>query len=275
MKKLSKIIACFVLALFTIVGLSGCTTEEIKLNTTEGIESATSVVPIEYSQTVAKDLFSLAISNMIKSSYTMKTEILWDIRSNHDIDYYTDTYGHYYINNSAVFSSYIEYNKFYGQEVSFSGNYYVTKLKDTSNNTEEYYVIHELISDEEEPQVIKIYNLYDNPVEENISIVEFTMLLADVTGGMLYQDGFSYITANNGIQNATIKIKDGLIHEISILNIDSPSQQLYCYESYTFNYDNLSIPNIPTTVQELVADGYVQESVDEAIMKRVDVPVPT
>ena len=135
-------------------------------------------------------------------------------------------------------------------------------------------MIHELISDEEEPQVIKIYNLYDNPVEENISIVEFTMLLADVTGGMLYQDGFSYITANNGIQNATIKIKDGLIHEISILNIDSPSQQLYCYESYTFNYDNLSIPNIPTTVQELVADGYVQESVDEAIMKRVDVPVP-
>lgn len=271
--KMKRILACFVIMLSCCIGLCACSVDEVKENTRAGVEASTSVVAIEYSQQLAKDLFANVVGNMSKHSYSMKDEYTYYDARHYITKYQTLTTYTYNKEDSTIFVS-----EYYGEVVEGSNvNYFskniVAKLKDTTNETEEYYLIENYSSDEENSDIVKTFKLRDEYEGIGVGPAGFLHLIPSITSGMCYTDGYSYINVefeqSNKKQIGSFKIKDGLLLEATVFMVDSTTSSLSIYEKITFDYDNLpETSEIPETIQELISDGYIEGNASEIISER-------
>ncbi|MBQ3048275.1 MAG: hypothetical protein IJD48_04625 [Clostridia bacterium] len=269
MKKLSKIMACFAMGVLGLIGLTGCTTEEIKKNTASAVESSTGVVAIEYSQGLARDLLSYAIGNMYNSAYSMFIEVK-TYNSDHYISSYTSV-GSYVYNKTdytiCVPDNFIIENS---KKVEYTCSSIVTKLLDTDTGIGDYYYLVTAVSNEEEPKIIKTYQ---QTTTIGIGPGDLTYLLPNIKSGMCYLDGYSYVNAEisnyNGQEGTnaliSVKIKDGLIHELTGTVLDDRGS-VAIVEHYAIAYKDLpEIPEHPQTKQELGDLGYVEGNIWEMV----------
>ena len=263
MKKLKKFLACFVISIFSIVGLSACTTEEIKNNTAASLEAATGIVAVEYSQALAKDLLAYAIANFNNNNYSYLMEYKTFDEDHYITDYqFMKSYVYNLTNETICVPGELQIKN--GAGIEFTYNSVVKRLKDTSNDTEKYYFIQNCISNEDEPREVKCYKQttkigYGGPGDLSVYIPQ-------VTSGMCYLDGYSYINIDGehysgNRQLVSIKIKDGMIYGLTG-TVYNDQGSLILIEKYTMEYDNLpEIPQTPETLQDLIADGYVEGNV--------------
>ncbi|MCQ2382391.1 MAG: hypothetical protein MJ060_00915 [Clostridia bacterium] len=245
MKKIILTACAFVLCVACGFGLTACSTEEVKENTSAVIETSTGMIPVEYSQGLATNLLQEALTNLRNVSYSFTLEhrdlVAGALQNVNNPGSQTKIT---FINDYGNTRLCLEYNQGVKQVVR--------ALKDADEDAR-YYVI--------DTKTRK----YSDPGAD-IGTIGFAPdpFLKNITDGMCY-NGISYI---NGCRDSgeekgyfQFQIKDGLIRScmVTYRNVDTmlPSGQTMV----SFSYENIKRPvNLPDTVAALESMGYQLEA---------------
>lgn len=241
MKKIILTACAFVLCVACGFGLTACSTEEVKENTSAVIETSTGMIPVEYSQGLATNLLQAALTNLNSYSYRFTVEtrnimggVLQDVENPgaHGAATYINAY-----DNNEVYMD--------------SDQLIVMKVLKNAENQSKYYRIN---------TTTKKYTEMSGDVGNG----SFSSLLTIVTDGMCY-NGISYINGrmdfNLQKEYTQVQIKDGLIKSIMLTYRDSDNMRITSQTIYNFSYENIERPvNLPDTVAALERMGYQLEA---------------
>ena len=272
MKKIKKIIVtafALVLCAACCFGLTACTTDEIKQNTSAAMEASTNVLPVEYSAELATSILQSAFSELRTRSYTMsgnqKVYISGALISSAGGGNLT------YINTKDRTEIYQTFSGGTGAK-TMKGEDVIKKLTDTTTSTTKYYYIDTATTTVDGHETLKYYREVDTDNFPNTMNLETA--LSYVTGGMCY-NGISYINCYNRFKTSSsdefytlayyqIQIKDGLIIKIDYTARTETYMEVSNTISMNYNYDNIEAKDLPDTIQELQTLGYIEGNIHTA-----------
>lgn len=242
MKKFLKACLCFVLVTCAALTFVGCSKKDVEEGTEAAIETATSIIPVEYTKETAQGILMTAYQKLMS---TEKVNMKGMCKTIHN-GIYTETKQEetvVYKNNSRYFY------------VDGGGNYkyIVGKYEDknyclnVTNKTAQSYA--ETVGDDIEGAVGAV------PAGVKADVMaSFSKIFSDVVSGRYY-DGVTYInivsTEEETITYYEVKIVDGNIVEMTSASNDS------VFNAFTFTYgDAVDASVIPDTL-----DGYTKSDV--------------
>lgn len=249
MKKILKVLLCFVVAFGATFGLVACDKEEIKENveigTEAAIEKSASIIPVEYRKETAEGIYKNALQKLLSSN---KVQIK-------GTDYYLEN--GMYIEKESEQTTMIKDGKRYlyydiaGLDKSVLGTYgeklVVIDLADKT------YIDATPVSDPDpEPGTATIVNAAVQALMK-LDLIESMVRLSDHVVSGRYFDGATYINVKfedtDSVSNVEIKIVDGKIvgFESLIAHTDGTG---WANVAITYG-DAVDVSMIPTTL-----DGY-------------------
>ena len=249
MKKILKVLLCFVVAFGATFGLVACDKDEIKENveigTEAAIEKSASIIPVEYNKDTAEGIFKNSLQNLLSSN---KVEI------SGKESYLEDGM---YIEKKHVQKTMIKDGKRYlyydiaGLGKSVLGTY-DEKLV-VINLANKTYIDATPVSDPNlEPGTETVVNAAVQ-VLMNIDLIESLVRLSDNVVSGRYFDGVTYINVKveetDYVSNVEIKIVNEKIIGFETITIDEEGTG---WSDVSINYgEAVDVSVIPTTL-----DGY-------------------
>ena len=263
MKKFKKLIIsvfAFVLCFSCIFSLCACDVAEIKENTAAAVESATNVLPVEYSKELSANILQAALAETNLSSYKVEIEINDFINGSFiDATKKSNATVIQYENLTEYFAGSVDYWIKNSNDIKYYEEFTaVKKLKDNDGNSQ-YYLIKSYKTEGENPSYLKTY-VEGTPM----GTADMSALLPYVTGGMCL-NGISYINCfasfkwsedDIGGEYYQVKIKDGKIINILQTRRNKSYTTMSTYE-LTYTYENVEKLDFPDTISELEELGYV------------------
>ncbi len=255
MKKVKSFIESFFVAVFSLflcailcLGCAACSTDTTKQNTSAAME---------YSKDLATSILQSAFSDLKTKSYTISVNqkayiggaLISSEGNSADVTF---------INTNDKTEIYQTF--FIGPENNINVDEVIKKLTDITTSTTKYYYIDTVTTSIEGNETLKYYREVDTDNFSDTITANLDIALSYVTGGRLY-NGISYINCYFSFDEpiySQIQIKDG-----SIIKIDSSTRtgtymELKNTMSITYNYNNIKAKDLPDTVQDLQALGYVE-----------------
>ena len=228
MKKFVKIFSlvfAVIIANFTLFTLVGCSADELQEATKTSIETATDLIPIEYSTELAKNVYLTAV-NKSKRQTTIKADVQYRQLENGSAISSVSTIKAYWKNENNKTQAILDYTDTMGSI------YYVSNIDNT------YYTFnsrtHKYTAD-----------------MDCLSWVEgaFTML-DKIYGGLCYGDGNSRIMVKvSDSIYASIIIKNGLIVGCEGTELDHNGVVVRLSNmTYEYNFKSNIFDNVPTSL---------------------------
>lgn len=229
MKKFLKACLCFVLVTCAALTFVGCSKKDVEEGTEAAIETATSIIPVEYTKETAQGILMSAYQKLMSTEKVNMKGTMRDIEKG--------AYSEYKQEETVVYKN----NSRYVYAVDGSDKFVIGKYEDKN------YCLNVT------NKTAQSYDVSGNavPVGVNYDIfANFSQVFSSVVSGRYY-DGVTYINLvmSEGSDNTYIEVKivDGNIVEINSASTGS-------FTAYTFIYgDAVDVSVIPDTL-----DGYTK-----------------